>query len=334
MQSLLLPSFISKLANPQIKTVLLCGCGGGFDFIHSLILYPELLRMGKKLIIGSYSYGDTWMYYSAKVVFNKAGAEARIVDATTTGDQYYSPEVHACAFLDEKYPQEAPHSIYAYYARAFTVPLLKQFYQQLIKQHAIDAIVVVDGGSDSLMVGDESGLGDPIEDTVSITAIAELPDLIEKIHLVVGLGADRYNGVSNASTLKAIAELTQTGGFLGSISLEPTAPCSVFYTSMVNHIFSSQGFRSVLAGTIKSAIQGWFGFDCVPPDMATRVKPGELFFSPLMAMLWAFNVDHVAQRSLISKWIKNCETVQECHDAFNIQRVMLGNKRRSLEFVP
>src|SRR4051812_26734684 len=40
--SLLLPTFLRRLADPDVKTVLLCGCGGGFDFVHSLLLYPEL----------------------------------------------------------------------------------------------------------------------------------------------------------------------------------------------------------------------------------------------------------------------------------------------------
>jgi hypothetical protein len=134
--------------------------------------------------------------------------------------------------------------------------------------------------------------------------------------------------------LRAIAEITQAGGFLGSVSLEPTAPCSIFYKNLVDYIFQNQGFRSVLAGTIKSAIQGWFGFDNVPPELQTRVTPGELFISPLMAMLWGFNVEHVANRSLISKWICNCETVQDCHTALNRNRNALGSNRRSLEFVP
>ena len=53
-----MPTFLRKLADPSIKTVMLCGCGGGFDFVHSLTLYPELQRLGKKVVIGSYSFGD------------------------------------------------------------------------------------------------------------------------------------------------------------------------------------------------------------------------------------------------------------------------------------
>ncbi len=54
--SLLTPGFVQRLSDPSIKTVMLCGCGGGFDFVHSLVLYPELRRLGKSIIIGSYSF--------------------------------------------------------------------------------------------------------------------------------------------------------------------------------------------------------------------------------------------------------------------------------------
>jgi hypothetical protein len=56
--SLLLPTFAEQLADPAIRTVLLDGCGGGFDFVHALALYPELIRLDKEVVIGSYSFGD------------------------------------------------------------------------------------------------------------------------------------------------------------------------------------------------------------------------------------------------------------------------------------
>ena len=56
--SYFLPTFLRRLADPSVKTVMLCGCGGGFDFVHSLLLYPELKRLGKSVVIGSYSFGN------------------------------------------------------------------------------------------------------------------------------------------------------------------------------------------------------------------------------------------------------------------------------------
>ena len=97
--SFLVPTFLQKLADPSIETVMLCGCGGGFDFVHSLTLYPELQRLGKTVVIGSYSFGDPNEITGATNVFNEAGVLTRRVTAASTPDRDYGPEVHVCSFL-------------------------------------------------------------------------------------------------------------------------------------------------------------------------------------------------------------------------------------------
>jgi hypothetical protein len=333
--SLFLPPFLCRLADQSVKTVMLCGCGGGFDFVHSLMFYPELKRLGKSVVIGSYSFGNpNRITGDAETIFDRGGAVAKRVTGASQPDPYYGPEVHVCSYLDSLYPASAPHSVYAYYARAFSVPLLRQLYEQLIHAHSIDAIVIVDGGSDSLMAGDEEGLGDPIEDAVSVTAVASLDPRIVKILVSIGLGTDRYNHVSDAASLRAIAELTQQGGFLGAVGLEPSNPGYLFYRGCLEHIYQHQGFRSVLSGTIASAIEGWFGRDVVPPLVQGRVKEGELFLWPLMTVLWGFDVNSVARRSFIAKWIAECQSARECTDALLLARAKLGAGLRNVENFP
>jgi hypothetical protein len=332
--SFLVPTFLRKLADPSIKTVMLCGCGGGFDFVHSLTLYPELRRLGKSVVIGSYSFGDPNEITNATKVFYASGALVRRVTAASIPEGYYGPEVHVCSFLDLRYPSSAPHFVYAYYARAFTVPLLTRFYRQLVEAHSVDAVVLVDGGSDSIMVGDEEGLGDPIEDAVSVTTVAALEGLKAKVLITIGLGTDRFNHVSDVASLRAIAELTRMGGFLGSLSLEPQAPGSCFYRDCLEHIYNRQGFRSILAGTIASALDGWFGRDEVPSVLQEKVQPGQLFLWPLMAILWGFDVETVASRSLIATWIRECPSVADCYAALYAGRSQLGDRLRDVENFP
>lgn len=333
-RSLLAPRFLRRLSDPSIKTVMLCGCGGGFDFVHSLVLYPELRRLGKSIIIGSYSFGDpNAITGDTEVVFCESGVIAKRVTAASTPAPYYGPEVHVCSFLDTQYPESAPHFAYAYFARAFTVPLLTQFYERLVQTHSVDAIVVVDGGSDSLMAGDEEGLGDPIEDAVSVTTVAGLGNLQAKVLISIGLGTDRFNHVSDAASLRAVAELTRMGGFLGCVALEPTSPGFTFYRGCLEHIYERQGFRSVLAGSIVSATEGWFGLE-IPPQLSERVEQGELYLWPLMAMLWAFDAETVARRSLMSGWIRECETVSECYQAVTAGRENLNSGLREVEDLP
>lgn len=37
------------LLNNKIKNILIVGCGGGFDFIHSLLIYNDLYLIIRKL---------------------------------------------------------------------------------------------------------------------------------------------------------------------------------------------------------------------------------------------------------------------------------------------
>jgi hypothetical protein len=330
----LLANVAPGVLDPSVQTVLLCGCGGGFDFVHGLTLYPELVRLGKRVVIGSYSFGLAQeIGGDAPVVFDSGGALAKRVTAASVPDAHYGPEVHLCSYLDAHYPAQAPHSAYAYYARSFTVPLLSELYRQLVRDHNVDAIIVVDGGSDSLMRGDEHGLGDPIEDAVSVAAVASL-DVRVKALLSVGFGADRFNNVSDAASLRAVAELAAAGGFRGAVSLVPDAEGFRFYRAGIEHIYGRQTFRSALSGFIVAAGEGNFGNDEVHPLLASRVRGDGFFVWPLMAMLWGFDVDAVAARSLVVPWIRDCETVLECYAALERGRRLLPGGVRDVEDLP
>lgn len=323
--SALLPGFLRKLQDPAIKTVLLAGCGGGFDFVHGLMLWPELRRLGKKVVVGSYSFGDPAKIGNAPTVFEEGQALARYVTAQSVPARSYAPEVHAASFLDERFPEDGPHGLYAFYARAFTVPTLTRLYGQLVQEHQVDAVILVDGGSDSLMAGDEEGLGDPVEDAVSITTVADLPGPKLKLLLTTGLGADRFNHVSDAATLRAIAELTRAGGFLGALSLEPDGVPMRLYRDLLAHLDARHAFRSVLSASILASAEGGFGSEAIPETVAGRVSPGGLFLWPLMAMVFAFDVQAVAARSRFPGWLRTAQTVHECY-----ARVLAGREALSL----
>jgi hypothetical protein len=339
--STLLPKFLRDLDNSAISTVFLTGCGGGFDFVHSLCLIPELKRLGKKFVIGSYSFGDP-QQVRGEVIFASDDHDrpiiAKRVTAESSCSDYYCPEVGICSYLDQQYPDDAPHFVYAYYARHFPIHLLTSLHNLIIEKHSIDGIILIDGGSDSLMKGDEAGLGDPIEDAVSVATVAgnDNQRIIYKVLISIGIGTDRFNDVSDCSTLRAIAEITRLGGFLGSVSLESARDPYNFYKLGLEHLYNMQSFRSVLAGSILASGLGFFGSEEVPEMVQKRVKEGSLFLWPLMSMLWAFDVNIVAARSLIVGWIKECKTCYECAHTFDVERQKLAEKGliREVEELP
>eukprot|EP01129_Flabellula_baltica_P009652 TRINITY_DN3974_c0_g1_i1.p1 TRINITY_DN3974_c0_g1~~TRINITY_DN3974_c0_g1_i1.p1 ORF type:complete len:331 (-),score=81.95 TRINITY_DN3974_c0_g1_i1:50-1042(-) len=330
MTSLLLPTFIKKLQGESIENILICGCGGGFDFIHSLLIYPELKQMGKRVIFGSYSFGDIRHISGEYESMWNTGEhnEVKRVTGDTTGNDYYAPEILLARYLDSVEPEEV-HFVYAYYARAFTVPQLKEVYQNLVDLHEIDAVVILDGGTDSLMAGDEPGLGDPIEDCVSVTACSLLEGVKEKILITVGFGADRFNGVLDTSSLRAAAELTAVGGSLGTVAIEKNSALHEFYRNGVEFIYENQSFRSVLTGLILESIEGNYGH-VVPRGLERRVREGDAYCWPLMSFLWAYDIDAVVKRSYLSKLIKNCTTIDEMYTKMNYWRKMTELREDSI----
>jgi len=66
------------------------------------------------------------------------------------------------------------------------------------------------------------------------------------------------------------------------------------------------------------------------------VQQGQVYLWPLMAVLWAFDVEKVAERSLICHWVKDCDSVPEMNTALDAGRRKLKeeDKIRDEENLP
>eukprot|EP01064_Diplonema_japonicum_P038475 TRINITY_DN9352_c0_g1_i1.p1 TRINITY_DN9352_c0_g1~~TRINITY_DN9352_c0_g1_i1.p1 ORF type:complete len:552 (+),score=58.75 TRINITY_DN9352_c0_g1_i1:97-1656(+) len=186
--SLYTPTFLKQLAVPETKNVIIIGCGGGFDFVQAMLLYPELKKMGKNITIVSNSFTDIGAFHAddAPIVWESDETHVKTITAKSQHPSpKYLPEVHLCTFLDSTYPEEAPHSLYGCNATKWSVPGLTSFLQYICSERKIGAVVTLDGGADSLLRGDEGALGHPIEDTVTVGAVAALGDVKghRKVHV-------------------------------------------------------------------------------------------------------------------------------------------------------
>lgn len=78
---------------------------------------------------------------------------------------------------------------------------LSDAYRTLMTRHAIDGVVLVDGGTDILMFGDESGLGTPEEDMASLAAVRAVvtgsETAVPAVVACIGFGIDAYHGVDH-----------------------------------------------------------------------------------------------------------------------------------------
>jgi hypothetical protein len=171
----------------------------------------------------------------------------------------------------------------------------------------LDTIILVDGGTDSLMRGDEIGLGTPQEDIASITAVHELA-VERKMLACLGFGVDRFHGVCHAHFLEAVAELTRRHGYLGMFSITEDMPEAQLYRQASDAVFGAMPHHvSIVTSSILSALAGHYGDHHATP----RTQASELWINPLMPVYWCFRLAPVAERILYREAMQTTESYSD-----------------------
>jgi hypothetical protein len=276
------------------RSILLSGCGGGFDVFGALPLYFALRDAGKRVHLANFSFSFPELGFPLAML-QPEYARRRIaktllsVDADLQPTGSYFPELYLSRWFRDR-GEEVP--VYTF-ATSGVAPLLEG-YRVLADRLGLDAVVLVDGGSDSLMRGDEEDLATPSEDIASIAAVSAL-ELPIKMLTCVGFGIDWYHGLCHARVLEATAELAAAGGFLGIFSLLPGMPEAELFRQACSYVFDRMpGEESTVASSVISALDGRFGNWHSYP----RTRKGELWISPLMSAYWSYRLDAVASRLL------------------------------------
>lgn len=276
----LTPPIFSKLE--ASKRVLIAGMGGGFDVYCGLPLYFALRDAGKDVFLANLSFA--FLGQAKELCW-----ELYEITSSVQGLPHYFPEGYLCDWFKER---GEPVKIYAFNRTG--VRTLKAAYEYLIEHLNLDTIILMDGGTDSLMRGDEAGLGTPEEDASSLGAVSQLQH-VNKYMLCLGFGVDAFHGVCHAQVLEAIAALTETGDYLGAWSLTPEMPEVRMYQQATEYASERMPTHpSIVSNSILDAISGRFG----DVHRTERTRGTELFINPLMGLYWAFNVDAVAARNL------------------------------------
>lgn len=229
--------------------ILLAGAGGGFDIYSAIPLYFALRRQNKTVHLANLSFA------SLSDPEAQIGDHCFKVSKETKGSTTYFPEKSLCKWLHER---EGISEVVYSFPQTGVVPL-KRSYEQLIAELDLDGIVLVDGGTDSLMRGDEVGLGTPAEDAASLVAVSQVSGVRRKILTCIGFGVDRFHGVCHAQYLEAVAALTMSGDFLGTFSVLPQTEEAKKYIDLVNYSSEQTSRPSIVNTSIASAIAGEFG---------------------------------------------------------------------------
>src|SRR5580704_2658907 len=186
--------FLSTLE--RAERVLIAGCGGGFDVFAGVPIAQQAMRAGKQVIFANFSFTN----------LSLCGGE-QITPTTWRVDEQsddipYFPERWLAEWL-------AAHGrvppIYAF-AKSGVRPL-RAAYSLIMERHDIDLCVLVDGGTDSVLFGDEPSLGTVVEDAVSTVGACAATEK-QVVLAAIGFGVDHHHGVSHHAFLENAARLT------------------------------------------------------------------------------------------------------------------------------
>jgi hypothetical protein len=173
------------------------------------------------------------------------------------------------------------------------MPLLKD-YRTLVEHLKIDGILLIDGGVDSLVQGDEWEKGTFLEDAISIFAVNELAEVPVKLIACLGFGAER--DLTYSHILENIAQITKSGGFLGACALTPAMEGYQFYEESVLYVQSQPCHEeSVINSSIISSVRGNYG----DYHLTRKTMGSRLWISPLMGLYWFFDFQSVVRENKI-----------------------------------
>ena len=286
---------------PQLrgkKNILLAGMGGGFDIFCGVPLFFELRNMGFNVHLANFSFSDIENLRSGdRLSQTLVGVQYDINDLAI-----YFPELYLVQWFKEKFDQSI--SIWCF-QKTGAAPLLAN-YRLLVEHLAIDSIILVDGGVDGLLRGDEEETGTLIEDSISLFAVNELTHLSPRLIVCLGFGSEQ--NVSYTQVLENIAGLTKTGGFLGTCSLTPAMDAYRFYEEALLY---TQGKPhqdpSVINSSVVSAARGHFGNF----HLTEKTKGNPLYISPLMLLYWFFDLPTVARHHLFLPSLRETQTFMQ-----------------------
>jgi hypothetical protein len=315
------------------KNILLVGMGGGYDIFCGMPLYHDLRKAGKNVLLGNLTTsqlpkntaGEQLNPHLVGIGSTNSGFLKRLSFAKTE-QPIHACEQHLVEFLANHYLDKP--AVWCF-ERTGVQPMVKS-YQQLIQKYEIDTVVLVDGGVDSLIKGDENEQGTLIEDVLSIAAVHELKN-VDKYLVCLGFGTER--DIFYGDILENIAALTKIKAFLGSCALLQGMDGYDFYEKSVlfaqNH--KDAVGTSVVNSSVISAARGEYGNVHLIP----KTEGSLLWINPLMNMFWCFDLDKVAQWNLVIPFLKKTQTFDDVLNAYQAQQklVVKRNPQNHIRFI-
>ncbi|HEX5059696.1 MAG TPA: DUF1152 domain-containing protein [Kofleriaceae bacterium] len=294
------------------RRVLVAGCGGGYDVLGAVPLRHALRAAGIEVHLASLSFA--YLNGLTNAVQDAAVPNLYAVGANAATTRAYCPEAHLAKFFDAE--DGGAHVVWSFDKTG--VRPLAAAYRALVDRLHIDAIVLVDGGIDAVLRGDETSLGTPSEDLATLAAATSLG--IPVLLACIGMTAELRDGIAHAQVFERIAELSREGAYLGASALVPGTPACDVYVRAVEAVFAGQSEQkqSHVHRVITRAVRGEFG--------ATAPY---VWLSPLASVFWFFDARVVARTHCFLDELRATDSIWDVAARIEAIRKTLSIKERS-----
>ncbi len=203
-----LPISISKKLE-NCNNILIVGAGGGSDILCGLPLYYSFLKQGKKVHLANLTHTDfkTINEHAEPIVLNNSvfGATSLIKVPSQNYVEGYLSQYFKSALNEEKT---------VWMINRTHISELKKAFERLVEHLKIDGIVLVDGGVDSIMRGDEGKeiLTNKFIDTSLVLSIVQQMEMMsDKIIFAACNDNSKNSRIINNN----ISNISLQGGFFG-----------------------------------------------------------------------------------------------------------------------
>jgi hypothetical protein len=280
------------------RNLLIAGMGGGYDLFCGLPIYFALRERGQTAHLANLRFAPIH-------VLKRGTRLTETLVGVAPHDRCWLPDFPEWHLVRWFHERRAEQITVWCFAKTGARPL-REGYRILVEHLSVDGILLIDGGVDSLMHGNEPEPGTFIEDTLSLHAVSQLDQLSVRLLGCVGMGAER--GLSHAHALENLAALADAGGFLGSCSLVREMAAFQAYEDAVTYVHGQPlQDPSVINASIVSAVRGHFG----DFHLTEKTRDSRLWISPLMPIYWFFNLEAVADRNLLLSQLGETDMFRE-----------------------
>lgn len=290
------------------SSVLVAGCGGGYDVVCALPIALELRRQGHRVHLASNAFTHLEAVPGAEQPFPGL---FRVHDRCEPPPNGYFPEGFLAKWWESTLGEELP--VWSY--RLVGVRQLEGIFGYLGQQLRLNALVVVDGGVDALFWGNEHDQATPTIDAISVLAAYQQRSL-RRYFAMTAFGTEgTEHSVRHYDVLEHMARLEPA--LLGVSALLRGSHAGDQFLKALEYLFARMEphWHSNMAASIAAAMRGTFGY--ASPTIKTQTSP--LWISILQQLYWFYELDPIAEAKPYLEEGLATAGVDELHEL--IQRV-------------